>query len=1488
MLRNIARVQFSALSPQEWERYAIRITTPYTRGGDMANTPYDPRLGVLDNGVKCPTCNGTNKTCDGHFGVIPLVTPVWNLDYIRIVLWILKCVCLVCHEPLISPENAEWMGLTHKSKQERLRQYFAKCENIPQCSCGTPTPTLTLIPKNNVIKMSYGDKEKATTLTAEKALAVLMQISDATMTLLGFNDDLLSHPAYSDNQLLVPGDGSEESFPHVHRVRPESFIFTLFPVIPPHVRPWVLRNRERRDDDLTEKYNMIIKVNNRLREDGESAPPVRVAKGRKKRGKLTDAERTKLLDDLSTHIWSLIDNTSDKAKTGRTLKGLHERISGKEGHCQSNVAGKRADQSSRSVVVGGGPLLPLGWVGMPEYIANILTVPEPVTKWNMSILQDLLEKGQIVRVKRQGLTINVQQATHNFRRPFDHLGEIGLLEGDIAERKYRDGDVMLFNRQPTLRIESMQGVRVKIMWGEYPWRLGLAQCRAFNADFDGDEMNGHACQSLGARAECATVMAVSNLIVSRQSNSPIMGLVQNSLITMYLMTNTFPPEVENPGNVMIGLGEFFDCLVSSEIDQSRYFDLAYRARKLYPQYIRKLPGSPHDMRGVDGKKEKGDGKKRPKKLYGFTDPFPGKLMASIVFPPTLTWSKKTDVNPNYPVFEIVRGVITPTSGPICKKIIGAGVNTAVHLLWATPYSPQICSRFITEIQYLAGHYLPRHGFSMGISDCLPTRLDEINQARTLALAECEMILGSSTLSHADQERGVNEALNKSMGVAPRLAKTSMNKGERNGLVIMKKCGAKGTDINNGQISGYVGQQNIDGKRMPMTLANNTRTLSCFAPGDRSPAAQGFIERSYLVGLNPSETWFHAASGRRGVITTALGTADTGYGQKKLGKKLENCRQFIDGSIRDSSGIAVQYLYAGDGFNPKYLVQVPGLDYPFPMNPYLLAEVLNNETRTLVRAKQRGVLRALTKAEIQVILERIQVGIPGVVTEVTERATYNCRLILKTLLTNPKLQIYEMALPHLTRQIVDAFEMAKSPAGEAVGLIASSSIGEPTTQQNLSMFHSAGQSAKDVTLGIPRFKELLNGTKNPSKPTCTVALVSPIMSAYTEREKKLQVLLAQVEADKTAKEAQLAHKAETLQRKADRLNVKLGNNVREALSHITFQANKMVSLKLGDLLSKIELKYLPSKTKIEKRVSPLGFLTYEEYEPKWWVTLSQELGNAPKFEPESWVLELSLNLDQLYLYQLEVSTIAEKIEEDALSSRGPIMTCVASPNNLAMIEVYLNFGDLRAHVRSKVSLPLTESERPLLTPKNLDYFTARDVAIDYLKKVPIQGLKGISKAYPRQDLQTKEWLFDTQGTSFREILATPGVDPTRTISDDMWEIYEVLGIEATRSFLIKEMTRILSFDGTYVNPRHVVLLVESMTLTGTITSVSRYGIHRNVGPVSKGIFEKPVENFAEAAAFSERDTMESVASAVMFGTTARVGTGPVDIKDAERLPVLKKG
>lgn len=476
MAAKLHAIQFGALTSEEWRAIsAAEITTPSNRGSaNVEGTPYDPRLGALENGTQCDTCGQINTLCPGHFGHIELPEPCYNPEYIDIVAGILKCICLKCQAPRISKNVAGI--LLASQKNQRFRSYKKKAEVQKQCpACQEPLPQFYV--EKHIIKYYYNDKKKAIPITAREVHSVLLRVTSETMKLLGFNGFLSENPVFSEDADIPSGKM------HVHEVRPEAFIFEILPVVPTCARPFVVRGGEdKKDDDLTDRYNTILKL--KLRIESTSVPDIIKPARSGKRGKLSEADRKKLLKDLQLNVSTLIDNSKEGKGRGasRQHKGLRERLATKEGHIQSNIAGKRVDYTARTVIVGAGPDLPLGWIGIPETIAKKVTISELVVGWNLEIYEQLLREGKINTVKRQGNIIRVLEATKNGTRPFTWKDKTGLQPYDVVDRHCRDGDWVVVNRQPTLRVESMQGVQVKILHGEYVFRIPLGMTRPMNAD----------------------------------------------------------------------------------------------------------------------------------------------------------------------------------------------------------------------------------------------------------------------------------------------------------------------------------------------------------------------------------------------------------------------------------------------------------------------------------------------------------------------------------------------------------------------------------------------------------------------------------------------------------------------------------------------------------------------------------------------------------------------------------------------------------------------------------------------------------------------------------------------------------------------------------------------------------------------------------------------------------------------------------------------
>lgn len=471
-------IQFCILSPEEIRKRSVaEIFKSETYNGNepVYNGLFDTRMGVIEHNKMCPTCHQKNTFCPGHFGHINLVKPVFYVQFFDIVKKLLKCVCFRCSKLLIDPNSPEVRTLLNKrmSRQKRWDAMYKLCSKVKRCGqvstkqrytnvttdgCGAKQPTIT---REGMLKLAMEWREteantketsvKKVILMAEDVLQILRRISDRDAEILGFE------PRYS---------------------RPEWMICSVLPVPPPSVRPSVRTDTgQRQEDDLTHKLLMIVKVNKNLQQKLERT------------GDRTNAEQQ--IDMWTTllqyEVATMIDNTHPsipvaQQKTGRPIRSLTERLKSKEGRIRGNLMGKRVDYSARSVITPD-PNLSIDELGVPLKIAMNMTYPEIVTRFNKDEMYRLVRNGPDVYPGAKHLKKTATGVTKRLKN-LDR-SSIVLEDGDVVERHIRNGDYVLFNRQPSLHKLSMQAFRVRVMPYQ-TFRLNVCVTPSFNADFDGD------------------------------------------------------------------------------------------------------------------------------------------------------------------------------------------------------------------------------------------------------------------------------------------------------------------------------------------------------------------------------------------------------------------------------------------------------------------------------------------------------------------------------------------------------------------------------------------------------------------------------------------------------------------------------------------------------------------------------------------------------------------------------------------------------------------------------------------------------------------------------------------------------------------------------------------------------------------------------------------------------------------------------------------
>jgi DNA-directed RNA polymerase II subunit RPB1 len=787
--KQIKGIQFSVISPDYIKNVSVTQNMEFA-GKEIAKgihheTCYDPSTGQPNLGaINDPRMgNMYDPEHPGYFGHIELVRPVYHIGFLKIVIDILRCVSYHTSTVLISKDQA---GL-RKGKKKNLKEVARLAKSIKKCPItGKKLPVYTKEGTKIIIDLGEGAGKEI--LSPTVVSNILEKISDSDAIFLGLNPK---------------------------ETRPEWFILKTIAVPPPHVRPSVyMSSSQKCDDDLTTKLNEIVKANMALANAIE----------RNNQDQGTSEHFISQLESLlQYHVSTFIDNQHPNnppslQRSGKPLKTLKERLAGKDGRVRGNLMGKRVDFSARTVITAD-PNLSIDQVGVPKAIAMNLTVPEIVTDFNKEKLLECVRRGP---TEHPGAKFLIR--TEGSKMDLKYARDIKELKnGWTVERHLADDDIVLFNRQPSLHKMSIMAHRVRVQIGS-TFRLNLAVTAPYNADFDGDEMNLHVPQTLTARAEAEMLMTVDKMIVSPQSNKPVMGIIQDSLLSSAKMTRR---------NAFIKRDQLMNMIMI--IDN-------WDGNIPRPAIIRRT-------RGADG-------------VLVTTEYWTGKQIFSMLIPKTLSVDKigSDPMNPYDTGILIEEGFVL--SGSVDKAVIGKSQGGLIHILF-NDFGPGTAKVFLNQVQKVSNYWIKHHGFTMGVGDAI---------AGPVANAAVEKILEDSKIKVAkaiednameprELEEFINMELNAAAGEAGRKAEESLT--HANNFNAAVSSGSKGSSINISQIMATVGQQNVEGQRIAYGFKG--RTLPHFKKNDVGQDSRGFVENSYLKGLNPQEFFFHAMAGREGLV-----------------------------------------------------------------------------------------------------------------------------------------------------------------------------------------------------------------------------------------------------------------------------------------------------------------------------------------------------------------------------------------------------------------------------------------------------------------------------------------------------------------------------------------------------------------------------------------------------------------------------------------------
>jgi DNA-directed RNA polymerase subunit A' len=927
--KEIQSLSFGLMNPEEYrEMSATKVITADTYDDDgfpIDMGLMDPRLGVIDPGLECKTCGKHSGSCNGHFGHIELAAPVIHVGFNKLIRRLLRGTCRECSR--LTPVDGSKYGDLEAAASaaddqlDEFRRNLMEARDLNQdlsdelksamrtCRRSSTDTNEDLCPYCGAVQYDIKHEKPTTYYEVQRVLSseypeqiaeamepddeddervTPQDLADETGIDPGRVQEILSgsfRPREDDrkaiedaldtdlteedmNKLMpsdirdwfedIPDDDLEVIGMDPDKSRPEWMILTVLPVPPVTARPSItLDNGQRSEDDLTHKLVDIIRINQRFMENREAGAPQLIIED--------------LWELLQYHVTTFMDNEISgtppaRHRSGRPLKTLSQRLKGKEGRFRGSLSGKRVNFSARTVI-SPDPTLSLNEVGVPDRVAKEMTQTMNVNEMNLDEARRYVQNGpeghpgaNYVR-RPDGRRLKVTE------KNCEELAE-KVEAGWEVSRHLIDGDIVIFNRQPSLHRMSIMAHEVVVMPYK-TFRLNTVVCPPYNADFDGDEMNMHALQNEEARAEARVLMRVQEQMLSPRFGENILGAIQDHVTATYLLTN------QNP-----------------EFNETQSLDLLRTTR------IDELP----EPDRVDD---------------SGTEYWTGRTLFSELLPDGLDLDFVSSAGDDVVIED---GELL--SGTIDEDAVGAFGGEIVDSI-AKRYSRTRARIFINEVSSLAVRTIMHFGFSISIDDesIPPEAQEQVDEAIGSAYDRVQELIDTYDRGELESlpgrtvdetlEMKIMQALGKARDSAGDIAEDHF--ADDNPAVVMAESGARGSMLNLTQMAGCVGQQAVRGERI--NRGYEDRTLSHFAPNDLSAEAHGFVEHSYREGLDPKEFFFHAMGGREGLVDTAVRTSKSGYLQRRLINALSELETQYDGTVRDTSDTVVQFEFGEDGTSP---------------------------------------------------------------------------------------------------------------------------------------------------------------------------------------------------------------------------------------------------------------------------------------------------------------------------------------------------------------------------------------------------------------------------------------------------------------------------------------------------------------------------------------------------------------------------------------------
>lgn len=1306
------------------------------------------------------------------------------------------------------------------------------------------------------------------------------------------------------------------------------------------------------------------------------------------------------LTRLQTLVNAVVDSDLDKLSSDSN-PGIKQILEKKEGLFRKNMMGKRVNFAARSVI-SPDPNINTCEIGIPEVFAKVLTYPQPVTPWNAHQLRQAVingpniypgathvvnEDGSVTRL--DDVKMKREAIANQLLTPFSSHSKAVVGTKKVL-RHLKNGDMVLINRQPTLHKSSIQAHKARVLPGEKTLRLHYSNCNAYNADFDGDEINAHFPQNEIARSEALNIASTDYQYLVPKDGTPLAGLMQDHIVS---------------GASLTIRGKFFN--------KDDYCQLVYGALTDKKGPIKILP--PSIVKPV----QLWSGKQVLSTLVlnVIPDNKPALSLTGTAKVPEMSWIKMKEARPGFtsPLHMGESDVIIREGELLCgileKGHYGPTPFGLIHCCYEL-YGGAVTGQMITCFGRLFTNYLQWIGFTLGVEDILLCRKADKERRRIIRKSpRCGLISAKNALgldsdcddskllcalkdAHFSKTDHLMRELDRSMrtettAIQEKIVGVCIPNGleklfPQNNLQLMVQSGAKGSKMNCIQISCLLGQIELEGKRPPLMLSG--KTLPSFLPYDVTPRAGGFVTGRFLTGIRQQEYFFHCMAGREGLVDTAVKTSRSGYLQRCLIKHLEGVRVNYDLTVRDSDNSVIQFYYGEDGLDICKTSFLNSKQLPFLVDNHHILVHRSQLPPSKLQNDNQNTVEKVTKLEKKIHKWQKKNG--NVISKVRQSGFLRfCQLMegsieiddnvneestaIKTSHSQKSLQLKQMwqnlsdkkkykyakkirrcpdpvtakykpycprvmpeklgfAIKDFAKHISKAGTLSEdalcdlmssklqqsiADPGEPVGLLCAQSIGEPSTQMTLNTFHFAGRGEMNVTLGIPRLREVLMvGGVNIKTPAIDVPVFD--RPEAIDQANRLQKKFTRVFLNDVLEDIQVCDWSAI---------VGLQKNQRRRMFKITFSFLRRCQYKenfpltpaqILQFMEKVYIKKLVALVKVKIKAQTKKRMlshstqkrsrnpnrhdseTEESQEP----IRDEDVDDEPMDDDDDDAMATSEKRKKAeeHEYDDEEEEEGGKPARDAADVESDDCGVDMDEDipetediNEELINEYEDKIDdnPKTRINNVLALAVEVEKYTYDTKRNLSCevtlaFPLLDSKIDLLAlvkqhvlKVVVHEVTGITRCIltNKETKNGTELHLITEGINMHMMYKYCDIlDINRLYCNNIHSVANTYGIEAAGKVIIQEIKSVFAAYKIEVNYRHLSLLADYMTFEGTYKPFNRLSLETNPSPIQKMTFESTMKFLVESSVSCSADELRSPSAQLVLGKTITSGTGCVDM------------